>query len=146
MKIELDNIRLLLPKIVPKHGKVSGIKSEENDLVRVIIPDKNTKLMLTIYNPAEMLVRSVTKDGKILGLTNYIGKTIYIIDQEKETLLDETGLIEFDFLDEATNKMLLETCEKLNKDPQTYLSEILSESIEKDAETQKVSSEGMKNE
>ena len=146
MKIELDDIRLLLPKIVPKHGKVSGIKSEENDLVRVIIPDKNTKLMLTISNPAEMLVRSVTKDGKILGLTNYIGETIYIIDQEKETLLDETGLMEFDFLDEATSKMLLETCEKLNKDPHTYLSEILSESIEKEAETQKVSSEGMKNE
>ena len=146
MKIELDAIRLLLPKIVPKHGKVSGIKSEENDLVRVIIPDKNTKLMLTISNPAEMLVRSVTKDGKILGLTNYIGETIYIIDQEKDTLLNETGLIECDFLDEAANKMLLDACEKLNKDPHTFLSEILSEKMEKETENQKVSSEGKKNE
>ena len=146
MKIELDDIRLLLPKIVPKHGKVSGIKSEENDLVRVIIPDKNTKLMLTISNPAEMLVRSVTPDGKILGLTNYIGNIIYIIDQEKKTLLHETGLHQCD-LDEKTNEMLLEVCEKFNKDPNILISEIISEHMEKEErKSQKLSSEGRKNE
>ena len=145
MKAELDDIRLLLPKMVPKHGKVSGIKSEENDLVRVIIPDKNTKLMLTISNPAEMLVRSVTQDGKILGLTNYIGKIIYIVDQEKGTLLNETGLIECDTLDEETSKKLFEACNKLNKDPNVFLSEIISKHLDKVEENQKISVEGNEN-
>ena len=146
MRIELDNIRLLLPKKVPKHGKVSGIKIEENDLVRVIIPDKNTKLMLTISNPAEMLVRSVTGDGKILGLTNYIGKIIYVIDQEKDTLLKETGLNECELLDEETSKMLFEASEKLNKDPNDYISELIYEHIKKERESQKISNEERKNE
>ena len=114
-------------------------------MVRVIIPDKNTRLMLTIYNPAEMLVRSVTQDGKILGLTNYIGKIIYIIDQEKDTLLNETGLIECDLLEEETSKMLFEACEKLNKDPNVFLSEIISEKMKKERDSQKISAEENKN-
>lgn len=144
MKIELDNIRLLLPKKVPKHGKISGINSKETDAVRVIIPDKNTKLILTISNPAEMLVRSVTPDGKVLGLTNYAGKIIYVIDQEKDTFLNETGLKEIDFLDEKTSKRLFKASEELNKDPLDILSEVISAYLKKE-ESQIVSSEERKN-
>lgn len=139
MELKIENIDLLLPKKVPKHGKVSGIKSERGR-VRVIIPTENTKLSLTVSEPSEMLVRSITPDGKILGLTNFIGKNIYIIDQKDPDFFKETGMKMYPLYDEigdpdAKNlRELLEICEKENIDPADLLRktiEILSKDSKK---------------
>ena len=113
MDVKIENIDLLLPKKVPKHGKVSGVKSNRS-VVRVVIPKEETKLSLTVSEPSEVLVRNVTPDGKILGLTNYIGKTIYIIDQESENLEKETGMELFNLDGTADeNKEFLNRISKL---------------------------------
>ncbi len=105
------------------HGKVSGIKSESG-VIRVIIPKEDTKLLLKVSEPSEILVRNVTPDGKILGLTNYIGKKIYIVDQQVEDLRKETGMVPlFDEQSEKTDtvlKKLFEICEKNNIDPDEF--------------------------
>ena len=124
MDVKIENIDLLLPKKVPKHGKVSGIKSN-GIAVRVVIPKEETKLSLTVSEPSEVLVRNVTPDGKILGLTNYIGKTIYIIDQERENLEKETNMSQFDDLSEEVTKLLYDTCEKANLDPDEFLKKFI---------------------
>lgn len=144
MELKIENINLLLSKIVPKHGKVSGVKSE-NGAVRVIIPKENTKLLLIVSEPSEVLSRSVTPDGKILGLTNFIGKNVYIIDQKEENFIKETGMVPlFDKWErryEKTLKKLYEMSEKYNLDP----SDLILKAIEA-AESKQATKEGEENE
>lgn len=124
MEINISNIELLLPKKVPKHGKVSGIKSESGT-VRVIIPKENTKLSLKVSEPSEILQRNVTPDGKILGLSNYIGENIFIINQNIDDLDNETGMAPLILKDSDTLKLLFELCEKYNIDPSDMIDTIL---------------------
>ena len=126
MEININNIELLLPKKVPKHGKVSGIKSESGT-VRVIIPKENTKLSLKVSEPSEILQRNVTPDGKILGLSNYIGKNIFIINQNIEDLDNETEMAPLIFEDNDTLKRLFELCERDNIDPNDMIDKMLKE-------------------
>jgi hypothetical protein len=144
MELKIEDIDLLLPKKVPKHGKVSGIKSERG-AVRVIIPKENTKLSLIVSEPSEVLARSVTPDGKILGLTNFIGKNVYIIDQNEENFLKETGMVplfdKWEKRNENTLKKLYEMCEKYNLDP----SDLMNKAIEA-AELKLATKEGEENE
>lgn len=130
MKIFINNIELLLPKKVPKHGKVSGIKSKRG-AVRVIIPTKNTKLSLKVSEPSEILIRNVTPDGKILGLSNFIGENIFIIDQKEDDLENETGTVPVLGEDNEENriasKKLFELCEKYNLDPIDMFDKMLEE-------------------
>ena len=130
MEIYINDIELLLPKKVPKHGKVSGIKSKRAS-VRVIIPKKNTKLSLKVSEPSEILLRNVTPDGKILGLSNFIGENIFIIDQNEEDLHNETGTVPLIFEDHEKDinalKRLFELCEKKNLDPIDMLDKMMAE-------------------
>ncbi|MCZ7392338.1 MAG: hypothetical protein ABOK23_08615 [Candidatus Methanoperedens sp.] len=131
MELKIENIDLLLPKKVPKHGKVSGIKSERGS-VRIIIPSEKTKLSLTVSEPSEMLVRSVTPDGKLLGLTNFIGKNIFIIAQEESDFRKETGLVNItDNEDENVVKELLKLCEKENIDPADLIRKTIKDMMSK---------------
>ena len=135
MDLTINNIDLLQPKKVPKHGKVSGIKN--NGPVRVIIPNENTKLSLIVSEPSEVLARNVTPDGKVLGLTNYIGKTIYIINQKIEDFNKETKSVQlFDenekVSDELLNK-LFRICEKENLDPNDLLIKSIKDCALKEA-------------
>ena len=126
MELRINNIDLLLPKKVPKHGKISGVKSRGRP-VRVIVPTEDTKLSLIVTEPLEVLSRNVTPDGKVLGLTNYIGKTIYILDQKIEDFCEETGFVplldEGEELSDRTLKLFFEVCEKENLDPTDLLDE-----------------------
>lgn len=130
MEIFINNIELLLPKKVPKHGKVSGIKSDRG-AVRVIIPKENTKLSLKVSEPSEILLRNVTPDGKILGLSNFIGETIFIISQSEEDLKNEIETEPlFDEYNEENIKLqdrLFEICEKYNLDPNDMINKMLDE-------------------
>ena len=130
MEIFINNIELLLPKKVPKHGKVSGIKSDRG-AVRVIIPKENTKLSLKVSEPSEILLRNVTPDGKILGLSNFIGETIFIISQSEEDLKNEIETEPlFDEYNEENIKSqerLFEICEKYNLDPNDMINKMLDE-------------------
>ncbi|VVB55538.1 Uncharacterised protein [uncultured archaeon] len=139
MEIKIENIDLLLPKKVPKHGKISGIKSER-EAIRVIIPTDNTKLSLTVSEPSEVLVRNVTPDGKILGLTNFVGKTVFIIDQKEENFLDETKFEKLE-LSEKTAKKLYEMCKYHNLDP-----EDLFRQMKEASESKQTAKEGEENE
>jgi hypothetical protein len=136
MELNIDNIDLLLPKKVPKHGKVSGIKKDRG-AVRVIIPNENTKLSLIVSEPSEVLVRNVTMDGKILGLSNFIDKKIYIVGQNIKDLEKETGmssLFDDDEWDENARralKKLLEESEKHNLDPNDLLEKLI-EKVDKE--------------
>ncbi len=129
MEINIDQIDLLLRKKVPKHGKVSGIRSERS-AVRVIIPNKNTKLSLKVSDPSEVLLRNVTPDGKILGLSNFKGKQIFIVDHNEEELQKETGTksLFFDPNEEEykTFESLYKICVKNNID----LNDLLHKMIE----------------
>lgn len=82
MRTEIPNIKLLKNKNVPGHGKVAGFTGNKN--VVVIIPSDDTKFSLVIEKPKEILKRKVTEDGKILGLTRYIGTEIFIIDTKED--------------------------------------------------------------
>jgi hypothetical protein len=128
MEIKIENINLLLSKKVPKQGKVSGIRTGGN-VVRVIIPKEDTKLSLTVSELSEVLVRNITPDGKILGLTKFIGKNIYIIDQNVTDLEKETGTAPLaDEWDEDANKAakrLFEESEKYNIDPIDLLDQLI---------------------
>ena len=129
MDVKIENIDLLLPKKVPKHGKVSGVKSNRS-VVRVVIPKEETKLSLTVSEPSEVLVRNVTPDGKILGLTNYIGKTIYIIDQESENLEKETGMELFNLDGTADeNKEFLNRISKLCEEQNIDFADLIHDAI-----------------
>ncbi len=133
MELKIENIDLLLPKKVPKHGKVSGIKSERGR-VRIIIPSEETKLSLTISEPSEMLVRSVTPDGKLLGLTNFIGKKIFIIDQKDPDFSKETGLVNVsDEVDPNVFKEFLKLCEKENIDPSDLITKTIEDIMSQDS-------------
>ena len=128
MEVIIENIDLLLPKKVPKHGKVSGI-NKNREAIRVIIPNENTKLSLMVSEPSEVLVRNVTLDGKILGLSKFRGEKIYIVDQNIKDLEKETGMTPL-FDDDGEDhrkayKRLLETCEKDNLDPADLLNKII---------------------
>jgi len=130
MEINIDGMDLLLSKKVPKHGKVSGIRSTRGT-VRVIIPKENTKLSLKVSDPSEVLLRSVTPDGKILGLSNFKGKYIFIVDQNEEELRKETGTVPL-FCDPNENekkviKALFEECEKRNLDLSDLIEKMLEE-------------------
>ena len=139
MELKIENLELLLPKKVPKHGKVSGIKSERG-LIRIIIPKENTKLSLIVSEPSEVLVRKVTSDGKILGLTNFVGKTVFIIDQKEENFLDETKFKKLE-LSEETAKKLYEMCKNHNLDP-----EDLFRQMKEASESKQTAKEGEENE
>ena len=128
MEINIDGIELLLSKKVPKHGKVSGVRSKR-EAVRVIIPTENTKLSLKVSDPSEVLLRNVTPDGKILGLSNFIGKYIFIVDQNQEELNKETGTTPL-FCDPNEEEMetiesLYKMCEKYNLDPDDLIKKML---------------------
>lgn len=131
MELEINDVEMLLPKKVPKHGKVSGI-SKKRELVRVIIPNKRTKMKLIVSNPEEILVRTVTPEGKILGLSNYIEEKIYILDQDLETLKIETGLtntVELEIRNEEEEKKLkriYEYCEEKNIDFKDYIMQLIN--------------------
>ncbi len=137
MEIKIDNIDLLLSKKVPKHGKVSGVKSERG-AIRVIIPNENTKLSLIVSNPSEVLARSITPDGKILGLTNFVGKNVYVIDQKEENFLKETGMTNLsnEGLSEETKRKIFEMCEDQNTDPEDLFQKLI-ESYESKQATKK---------
>lgn len=133
MELKIENIDLLLPKKVPKHGKVSGIKSDIKR-VRIIIPSEKTRLSLTVSEPSEMLVRSVTPDGKLLGLTNFIGKKIFVIDQKDPDFRKETGLVNIsEDVDENVLKELLKLCEKENIDPADLIRKTIKDMMSKDS-------------
>ena len=128
MEVIIENIDLLLPKKVPKHGKVSGI-NKNREAIRVIIPNENTKLSLMVSEPSEVLVRNVTPDGKILGLSKFRGEKIYLVDQNIKDLEKETGITPL-FDDDGEDhrkayKRLLETCEKHNLDPADLLNKMI---------------------
>lgn len=131
MELKIENVDLLLPKKVPKHGKVSGIKGERG-LIRVIIPKENTRLSLIVSEPSEVLARNVTPDGKILGLTSFVGKTVFIIDQKEENLLAETKFKKIE-LDDETARKLWEMCKNHNLDPEEFLQKIKEASESKQA-------------
>lgn len=128
MEVIIENIDLLLPKKVPKHGKVSGI-NKTREAIRVIIPNENTKLSLMVSEPSEVLVRNVTSDGKILGLAKFRGEKIYIVDQNIKDLEKETGMeplfVDEDEISKKTYKRLLEACEKDNLDPADLLDKLI---------------------
>lgn len=132
MQLNIDNIDLLLSKKVPRHGKVSGIKKDRR-AVRVIIPNENTKISLIVSEPSEILVRNVTMDGKILGLSNFIDKKIYVVGQNIKDLEKETGMVplvdEWEWDEDAREalKRILELSEKHNLDP----ADLLHKAIEK---------------
>ncbi len=139
MELKIENIELLLPKKVPKHGKVSGIKSERG-IIRVIIPKENTKLSLIVSEPSEVLARNVTPEGKILGLTNFVGKTVFIIDQKEENLFNETKYKKLE-LDDDTARKLWEMCKNHNLDPEDLFGKM------KEAfESKQAAKEGKQNE
>jgi hypothetical protein len=148
MEVKIEDIELLLPKKVPKHGKVSGIKSERG-AVRVIIPKKDTKLLLTVYDPSELIVRNVTPDGKLLGLTNFVGKTIYVIDQKEDAYRKEAGTVPLfekeDEVSEKTLRKLFKKCEEYNLDPADFLEKAFK-SYKLSEESKKASKEGKENE
>ena len=129
MEINIDGIDLLLSKKVPKHGKVSGIRSTRG-AVRVIIPKENTKLSLKVSDPSEVLLRNVTPDGKILGLSNFKGKHIFIVDQNEEELRKETGTVPLlcdpNEKEREIIKLFFEQCEKHNLD----FSDLLEKGLE----------------
>ena len=125
MEIKIENIDLLLSKKVPKHGKISGIKSERG-AIRVIIPTENTKLSLIVSEPSEVLARTVTSDGKILGLTNFVGKDVYVIDQKEKNFLEETGKVNIsDEIDKELSKKLMEISKKKNIDPSELVEKLI---------------------
>lgn len=133
MEVKIDYVNLLLSRKVPKHGKVSGIK-KDRDIVRVIVPNENTKLSLIVSEPSELLERIVTEEGKILGLTKFIGKEIYVLDQKKESLLKETGLtpVKLNMDDEKSKKIIqkmMERCEKMNIDPNEFVNDAIDNLI-----------------
>lgn len=125
MELRINNIESLLAKKVPKHGKISGVKTKDG-AVRVIVPNEDTNLSLIVTEPSEVLSRNVTPDGKVLGLTNYIGKTIYVIDQNREDLCKEAGFTQLDGeVSDETLKRMFEMCEKENIDPSDLLAKAI---------------------
>lgn len=119
MELKINNIESLLAKKVPNHGKISGVKNKCG-VVRVIVPNEDTQLSLMVTEPSEVLSRNVTPDGKVLGLTNYIGKTIYIIDQKIEDFRKDTGYSPLfgdeDEISDETLKYIFDLCDETNLD------------------------------
>ena len=125
MELRINNIESLLAKKVPKHGKISGVKNK-GGVVRVIVPNEYTKLSLIVIEPSEVLSRTVTPDGKVLGLTNYIEKMIYIIDQDTEDLCKEAGLTKVtDAISDEQMEEIYEICETQNIDPMEFCNKAI---------------------
>ena len=129
MELRINNIESLLAKKVPKHGKISGVKNK-GGVVRVIVPNEYTKLSLIVSEPSEVLSRTVTPDGKVLGLTNYIEKMIYIIDQDTEDLCKEVGLTKVsDAISDDQMKEIYEICETQNIDPMEFCNKAIQDKL-----------------
>ena len=72
-----------------------------------------------------MLLRNVTPDGKILGLTNYKGKNIIIVDQSEKELDKEKEIIKI-FENQTQKeaeilKTIFKKCDELNIDPSEFI-------------------------
>lgn len=141
MEIKIEDVELLVPKKVPGHGKVSGIKSESG-IVKVLIPRGNPKISIRISNAFEIIHRSVTSDGKILGLTNYSGQKIYVIGQTEETAME--GMLSLELSDEI-NDRILAICEHKNIDPPDYLHNLLLEADLQESSSQRDKSKLIRN-
>lgn len=82
MQTEIQGVKSLIAKKVPKHAKISGVQAGKR--VKLIIPGDETSISMTVSNAVEIIERNVTSEGKILGLTKYIGKTVYVLDDGVE--------------------------------------------------------------
>ncbi|MDD3813231.1 MAG: hypothetical protein PHZ02_01185 [Desulfocapsaceae bacterium] len=78
MRTEIDGAESLIKKSVPTHAKISGFTPGKR--VKLVIPNEDTVFSLNFLNAAEIIERNVTNEGKILGLTKYVGKTVYVVE------------------------------------------------------------------
>lgn len=81
MQTDIPVVKSLIAKKVPKHAKISGVPGKR---VKLIIPGDDTVISMTVSNATEIIERNVTNEGKILGLTKYIGKTVFVLDDGTE--------------------------------------------------------------
>lgn len=82
MQTEIQGVKSLIAKKVPEHAKISGMRPGKR--LKLIIPGDDTSISMTVSNATEIIERNVTNEGKILGLTKYIGKTVFVLDDGTE--------------------------------------------------------------
>jgi hypothetical protein len=82
MRIDIPKVNSLIEKKVPAHGKISGLTFGKR--VKIIVPGDDTSISMVVMDAAEIVERNVTNEGKVLGLTKYVGKTVYVLDAEGE--------------------------------------------------------------